>query len=233
MIRGLLGKKIGMTQIFDENGGKVHVTVLEAGPCTVQEVKVSERDGYNAVQLGFEDTKEKRLKKPQREQLKARKLKPKRFVREIRCDEQPDVKVGDEVTNSVFQKGDYLDITGTSKGKGFQGGVKRHGWAGGKASHGSMFHRAPGSMGASSYPSRVVKGHNLPGHMGHEKTTVQNLQAIDIDEANNTVIVKGAVPGPNGSYLVIKYAKKKPLAPRAEKKQEEETESGPEEKSEE
>ena len=234
MIKGLLGKKIGMTQIFDENGNKIPVTVLEAGPCIVQGVKVSEKeDGYDAVQLGFEDVKEKRLKKPQREQVKALKLTPKRFVREIRCDEQPDVKVGDEVTNTIFQKGDYLDVTGTSKGKGFQGGVKRHGWAGGKASHGSMHHRAPGSMGASSYPSRVVKGHALPGHMGHATTTVQNLQVIDIDEENNTVIVKGAIPGPNGSYLVIKYAKKKPLAARVEKKQEEEAESGSEEKSEE
>ncbi|MFQ5952931.1 MAG: 50S ribosomal protein L3 [Candidatus Omnitrophota bacterium] len=222
MIGGILGKKVGMTQVYDENGDSISVTILEAGPCVVQEIKISEKDGYDAVQLGFGDIKERRVKKPQRERFKAQKLKPKRFVREIRSAEKPDVKTGDEITNAIFQKGDYLDVTGTSKGKGFQGGVKRHGWAGGKASHGSMFHRAPGSIGASSYPSRVVKGHALPGHMGSEKNTVQNLEVIDVDESNNTITVKGAVPGANGSYLIIRYAKKKPLAPRQEKKQEEE-----------
>ncbi|MGD2279153.1 MAG: 50S ribosomal protein L3 [Candidatus Omnitrophota bacterium] len=216
---GLLGKKVGMTQIFDENGDKISVTVLEAGPCTVQAVKVSDKDGYNAVKLGFSDTKEKNLKKPQREEAKKLKVKPKRYVREIRCTETPDIKVGEEVTISIFQKGDYLDITGTSKGKGFQGGVKRHGWAGGRASHGSMFHRAPGSMGASSYPSRVVKGHALPGHMGSSKTTVQNVKVVDVDAETNTVIVEGAVPGPSGGYLILKYAKKKPIAKREVKEE--------------
>lgn len=230
MIAGLLGKKIGMTQVFGENGERVPVTVLEAGPCTVQQVKTSEKDGYNAVQLGFSDVKEKSVKKPQREYLKKNKLKAKRFAREIRCDEVSDVKVGDEVTSAIFQEGDYLDIVGVSKGKGFQGGVKRHGWSGGGASHGSMFHRAPGSMGASSYPSRVHKGKNLPGHMGSEKVTVQNVKVVEVDAQNNTLVVKGAVSGSDDSYLIIKYAKKKPLAPRKAQEKEGSEESEGKEK---
>jgi large subunit ribosomal protein L3 len=221
MITGILAKKLGMTQVFSADGDTISVTVLEAGPCTVQAIKTVEKDGYNAVQLGFSDVREKRVKKPQRDYLKAQKLKPKRFVREIRCAEAPENNIGDEISVAAFQKGDYLDITGISKGKGFQGGVKRHGWAGGRASHGSMFHRAPGSIGASSYPSRVVKGHALPGHMGNQKTTVQNLEVIDVDEENNTITVKGAVPGANGTYLIIRQAKKKPIAPREVKEEEE------------
>jgi large subunit ribosomal protein L3 len=230
MIKGILGKKIGMTQIFGEGGKKFPVTVLEAGPCTVQQVKAGEKEGYVAVQLGFSDVKEKNVKKPQREYLKKKKLQMKRFVKEIKCDESADAKVGDEVTNVIFQEGDYVDITGVSKGKGFQGGVKRHGWSGGRASHGSMFHRAPGSMGASSYPSRVHKGHNLPGHMGHGKVTIQNLEVLEVDASNNTIVVKGAVPGPNGSYLVIKYATKKPLSPRKAQEEGAQEEASEEEK---
>lgn len=214
MIPGILGKKIGMTQVFEEDGGRVPVTVIEVGPCLVQAIKSPEKDGYNAVQLGYDDTKEKRVKKPQREYLKARNLKFKRFVREIRCDEAPEVKVGDEITNEIFQKGDFLDISGISKGKGFQGGVKRHGWAGGKATHGSMSHRAPGSIGASAYPSRVFKGHAMPGHMGSNRVTVQNVEVVDVDTEKNTVAVRGAIPGASGTYLIIRYAKKKPVAPR-------------------
>jgi len=218
---GILGKKIGMTQIFDEKGARVPVTVIEAGPCLVQSVKTEERDGYNAIQLGFGDTKESRVKKPQREYLKQNKLKMKKFVHELRSGEVSDVKVGDEVTNSIFQKGDFLDIEGRSKGKGFQGGMKRHGWSGGCQSHGSMSHRVPGSIGASSYPSRVFKGQGMPGHMGNKRTTVQNVAIVDVNKENNTIIVKGAVPGANGTYLTIRYAKKKVLAPRVEEKSEE------------
>ncbi|MFH1877931.1 MAG: 50S ribosomal protein L3 [Candidatus Omnitrophota bacterium] len=216
---GLLGKKIGMTQIFENTGERVPVTVLEVGPCSVQEIRVKEKNGYNAVQLGFSDAKEKRVKKPQREYLKSKNLKAKRFVREITCPEKTDLKIGDEVKNDIFQKGDYIDVIGITKGKGFQGGIKRHGWAGGKDTHGSMSHRAPGSMGASSFPSRVIKGHPLPGHMGSEKRTIQNLKVLDVDATNNTLVVKGCVPGANGSYLIIKYAKKKTVAPRAQKEQ--------------
>ena len=222
MIPGILGKKIGMTQVFNEDGDKIPVTVVEAGPCQVQAVRVDEKDGYNALQMGYDDTKEMRLKKPQREDVKAKKLSPKKFVREIRCSEAPEAKVGDEVTNAIFQKGDYLDIAGVSKGKGFQGGMKRCGWSGGKASHGSMSHRVPGSIGASAYPSRVFKGHGMPGHMGHVSLTVQNLEVVDVNTEENTMAIKGAIPGGNGTYLVIKYALKKPVAPREEKVEPEE-----------
>ncbi|MEA3489940.1 MAG: 50S ribosomal protein L3 [Candidatus Omnitrophota bacterium] len=227
MISGLLGKKIGMTQIFGEEGNKIPVTVIEAGPCFVQAFKVDEKDGYNAVQMGYEDTKEKRLKKPQREYLRANGLKPKKFVGEIRCEGAPEVKIGDQITCRIFQKGDLLDVMGVSKGKGFQGGMKRCGWSGGKATHGSMAHRAPGSMGASSYPSRIMKGHGGAGHMGNRQITVQNLEVIDVYSESNTVIVRGAVPGATGSYLVMRYAKKKPVAPREEVP--EETKEAPEE----
>jgi len=214
MVKGILGKKLGMSQIFDEKGDKIPVTVIEAGPCQVQQVKTAEKDGYNAVQLGFEDTRESRTKKPQREYLKRNKLTPKKVVREIRCDEAPEEKTGDMVTIKLFQKGDYLDISGTSKGKGFQGGMKRCGWAGGKESHGSMSHRVPGSIGASSYPSKVDKGHPGPGHLGNGKVTVQNVEIIDVDTESNLIVVKGAIPGANGNYITIRFAKKKPFAER-------------------
>ncbi len=228
MVPGILGKKIGMTQTFKEDGTRVSITVLEAGPCFVQAVKKVDKDGYNAVQIGYGDAKEKRVKKPQREYLKANKLPFKRFVREIRCSGEPDVKIGDSVTNEIFQKGDYVDIIGVSKGKGFQGGMKRCGWVGGDATHGSMSHRAPGSIGSSAFPSRVLKGHGMPGHMGSNINTVQNLEVVDVDIKNNILTVKGAVPGSNGTYLVIKYAKKKPIAPRKAKNQSEKEKDGEE-----
>lgn len=214
MVPGILGKKIGMTQIFEEDGTKVPVTVLEIGPCQVQVVKVADKDGYNAVQIGYGDTKESRINKPQRECLKKNSLKPKKFVREIRCTEPPEVNVGDEIFVTIFQEGDFLDVVGISKGKGFQGGVKRHNWSGGKMTHGSMCHRAPGSIGASSFPSRVFKGQSMPGHMGHARTTIQNLKIVGVNAENNTVAVKGAVPGANGTYIIARYALKKPVAPR-------------------
>ena len=215
MISGMLAKKLGMTQVFREDGVRVPVTVLEAGPCQVQMVKAEGTDGYNAVQLGYDDTKEHRIKKPQREYLKAKGLSPKKFVKEIRSEEDPEVKVGDTVTNRMFQKGDFVDLIGISKGKGFQGVVKRHGFAGGAASHGdSSMERRPGSIGQSSYPSRVFKGMRGPGHMGTDQITVQNVEVVEVNLEDNTVVVKGAVPGANGTYLVIKYAKKKPLAER-------------------
>jgi len=218
MIPGMLGKKVGMTQIFTQEGTRVPVTVLEVGPCTVQAVK-GDKEGYYAIQMGYADTREKTIKKPQRAYLKAKSLKAKKFVREIRCVQSPEVKVGDELTNSIFQIGDYLDVIGVSKGKGFQGGMKKYNWRGGAGSHGSMFHRAPGSIGASSYPSRVMKGHGMPSHMGSERNTVQNLEVIDVDLEYNTVAVRGAVPGPNGGYVVVKLAKKKPVAPRKASKE--------------
>lgn len=216
MIPGILGKKIGMTRVFTEDGVSVPVTIVEAGPCTVQAIKVTEKDGYNAVQLGFCDAKEKRAKKPQRDLLKALGLKPKKFVREIRCEEVADVKIGDEVTNRIFQKGDMVDVTGTSKGKGFQGGMKRCGWYGGGDTHGSMSHRAPGSIGQSSFPSRVFKGLGMAGHMGAERVTTQNLEVVEVNKEENILAIKGAVPGANGSFVIVRYAKKSELSPRQE-----------------
>jgi len=230
MVPGILGKKIGMTQIFDKSGNRVAVTVLEAGPCVVRSVKNVERDGYNAVQLSFGDTKASRIKKPQRMYLEKNKLMPKKFVREFRLEEESGNKVGDQITNDIFQEGDFLDIVGRSKGKGFQGGMKRWGWSGGRASHGSMSHRVPGSIGASSYPSRVMKGQSMPGHLGNARTTTQNLKVVDVNTENNTIAVKGAVPGADGTYLIIRYARKRVLTPRKEIAAEEK-ENGNEEKS--
>ncbi len=221
MSTGILGKKIGMTQVFGEGGERISVTLLETGTSVVQAVKNEEHHGYNAVQLGFDDTKEMRIKKPQREYLKAKGLKPKRFVREIKCDEAPEAEVGDKLTNSIFQKGDFVDITGISKGKGFQGGMKRCGWVGGGETHGSMSHRAPGSIGASSFPSKVEKGHPMPGHMGNEMVTVQNLEVVVVDKEAGTIGIKGAVPGTKSSFLIIRFAKKKPFAPREVREEQE------------
>ena len=222
MVPGILGKKIGMTQIFEEDGKRIPVTVVEAGPCQVQAIRGKDKDGYNAVQLGYDDTKENRVKKPQREYLKSKNLKFKKFVREFRVTDEPDVKIGDQVTNKMFQKGDFIDVIGISKGKGFQGVVKRHGFAGGNASHGghSMLRR-PGSIGQSSYPSRVYKGMKMPGHMGQDRVTVQNIEVVDVDAENNTLILKGALPGASGTYLIIRFALKKPIAPRLEPEVEE------------
>lgn len=228
MIRGLLGKKLGMTQIFTEDGMRIPVTVIEVGPCVVQEIKTTERDGYTAVQLGYGEKKEKRTNKPQKVALKAKKLTPKKFVREIRCDDVKDMKIGDKITSEMLQVGDFVDVIGRSKGKGFQGGMKRHHWFGGGATHGSMSHRAPGSIGASTYPARVFKGQRMAGHMGAAKSTMQNLEVVYVDTENNTVAVRGAVPGANGAYVIVKYAKKKKLAPRrsAEKEKNENKEEG-------
>ena len=228
MIPGILGKKIGMTQIFNENGDRVPVTVVEAGPCTVQDIKSVEKHGYYAVQVGYGTTKENRINKPQREYLKQNKLEFKKLVREIRCEEAPVVKIGDVITNEMFQKGDFVDVIGTSKGKGFQGGMKRHHWGGGKETHGSNSHRAPGSIGQSSFPSRVFKGMRMAGQMGNVQRTTQNLEVIDVNTEDNTVIIKGAIPGANGSYVVLRYSLKKETAPRIEKKEEKNAEENKE-----
>lgn len=220
MINGILGKKIGMTQVFDEKGMWIPVTVIEAGPCIVQDVKTVSKHGYNAIQIGYGDKKEKRVKKPQREILKAKGLKAKRFVKEFRCEKEPELKTGDEVNVSVFQKGDFLDAIAISKGKGYQGGMKRCNWKGGCDTHGSMSHRAPGSIGASTFPSKVDKGHGFPGQMGNEQVTVQNLEVVDVDDKAFTVTVKGAVPGANGNFVMLRFAKKKKLAPRKAKVEE-------------
>lgn len=198
----LFGKKLGMTQVFMENGDVIPVTVVEAGPCCVIQVKTREKDGYEALKIGFEELRRvKNITKPERGVFEKAGLKPYRVVREIPMRE---AKVGDMITVEVFQKGDKVDVAGISKGKGFQGVIKRHHYAGGPGSHGSMFNRAPGSIGSSSFPSRVWKNKGLPGHMGSERVTVKNLTVIEVKPDQNIMLIEGAVPGPKGCLLEIR-----------------------------
>ena len=203
-MKGIFGKKIGMTQVFLQNGYLVPVTVIEVGPCKVVQLKTAEKDGYTAVQIGFDEIKkEKNVPKGRLGHFKKVSLPPYRFLREVKLDGL-DVVVGNDVTVDIFNKGDKVSVTGISKGKGFQGVMKRHNYSGGPGSHGSMFNRAPGSIGSSSYPSRVWKNKGLPGHMGSEKTTTKNIEVVDVKKEQNLLIVKGAVPGANGGYLIIR-----------------------------
>ena len=202
-MKAIIGKKIGMTQIFDENGYVIPVTVIEAGPCTVAQVKSVETDGYNAVQLGFGEVKDKHINKPEKGHFAKSKLSAKKHLREFRV-EEADVKVGDEVKADVFTAGDKIDVQGTTKGKGFQGVIKRHGQSRGPMGHGSMYHRRPGSMGSTSTPGRVFKGKKLPGHMGVQTVTIQNLDVVRVDMDKNVLLVKGSVPGPKGAILKIR-----------------------------
>ena len=208
MKKGLIGKKIGMTQIFDEKGNVIPVTVIEAGPCVVAQVKTEDNDGYNAVQLGFGDVKDKHITKPEKGHFAKAKLTAKKHLREFRLDSIEGIKVGDELKADVFEAGEKVDVQGTSKGKGFQGVIKRHGQHRGPMGHGSMYHRRPGSMGATSTPGRVFKGKKLPGHMGSVKVTVQNLDVIRVDMDKNVLLIKGSVPGAKGAILKIKSAVK-------------------------
>ena len=199
---GILGKKLGMTHIFLEDGAAVPVTVIEAGPCSVIQVKTREKDGYEAVKVGFSEIrKEKSVNKPMAGVFKKSGVKPSRMIREFTMG---NLKVGDLVTVGMFSKGDAISVSGISKGKGFQGVMKRHNYAGGPGSHGSMFNRAPGSIGASSVPSRVWKNKGLPGHMGSERVTVKNLKVVDVRPDQNLLLVRGAVPGAAGAYLEIR-----------------------------
>jgi len=210
MMKGLIGKKIGMTQIFDESGLAVPITLIEAGPCYVTQVRQPARDGYNAVQLGFEEVKPKRLTGGQLGHLKTSELPPLRFLREFRV-KDTGVNEGDKLeVGEVFSIGDQVDIVGTSKGKGFQGAVKRHGFRGGPRTHGqSDRQRATGSIGATTTPGRVFKGKRMPGHMGFERVTVQNLRVEYLDPDRNLIGVRGAVPGPKGGVVIIKEARKR------------------------
>ena len=207
MKKGIIGRKVGMTQIFDEKGNVIPVTVIEAGPCVVAQVKTEDNDGYNAVQLGFGDVKDKHINKPEKGHFAKSKLTAKKHLREFRVD-SVDVKVGDEVKADVFAAGDKIDVQGTTKGKGFQGVIKRHGQHRGPMGHGSMYHRRPGSMGATSTPGRVFKGKKLPGHMGSVTVTVQNLDVVRVDMDKNVLLIKGSVPGAKGAILKIKSAVK-------------------------
>lgn len=206
-MKGILGKKIGMTQIFTEAGEVVPVTVVEAGPVVVTQVKTIENDGYNAVQVGFVDAKEKSLNKPQKGHLAAANVL-KKHLKEFRVEAVDAYTVGQEIKADVFAAGEMIDVTGISKGKGFQGPIKRHGQSRGPESHGSRYHRRPGSMGACSYPGRVFKNKKLAGHMGSVKVTVQNLEVVRVDADKNFILVKGAIPGAKGSVVTIKEAVK-------------------------
>ena len=208
MLKGLIGKKIGMTQIFDDDGAAVPITLIEAGPCYVTQVRTVENDGYSAVQLGFAETKPKRLTGGQLGHLKRNDMPPLRFLREFRA-KNPDVSEGDQVSVDVFEVGEYVDIVGTSKGKGFAGVVKRYGFSGGPKTHGqSDRQRAPGSIGATSGTARVFPGKRMPGHMGNRRVTAPNLKVVLVDTERNLIGVRGSVPGSKGGLLVIKEARK-------------------------
>ena len=208
MNKGLIGKKVGMTQIFDEQGKVIPVTVIEAGPCTVVQVKTAEKDGYQAIQLGYGDVKEHKVIKPIKGHYTKVNLTPKKHLREFRVDSIENINVGDELKADTFSVGDKLDIQGTSKGKGFQGVIKRHGQSRGPMGHGSMYHRRPGSMGPTSTPGRVFKGKKLPGHMGRVTVTIQNLEVVKVDLDKNAILVKGSVPGAKGTILKLKSSVK-------------------------
>ena len=203
MTKGILGKKVGMTQIFTEAGELIPVTVIEATPNVVLQVKTVETDGYNAIQVGFDDKREVLSNKPAKGHVAKANTAPKRFIREFKNVEG--LEVGAEITVETFAAGDVVDVTGTSKGKGFQGVIKRHGQSRGPMAHGSRYHRRPGSMGPVA-PNRVFKGKKLPGHMGRVTVTIQNLDVVKVDLDKNVILVKGSVPGPKGSILKIKSA---------------------------
>jgi large subunit ribosomal protein L3 len=204
MKKAILATKVGMTQIFSEDGVLVPVTVLQAGPCVVTQVKTEENDGYKAVQVGFVDKREKLVSKPVKGHFDKAGVAYKRFVREFRLDNAEEYSVKDEIKADIFAAGDKIDATAVSKGKGFQGAIKRHGQSRGPMAHGSKYHRHAGSNGACSDPSKVFKGKKMPGHMGSKRVTVQNLEVVKVDAENNLILVKGAVPGPKKSLVTIK-----------------------------
>jgi len=208
MLNGILGRKLGMTCIFTEDGRWIDVTLVKAGPCTVIQRKTTDSDGYEAVQVGFEDKKEKNVNKPMGGHYAKSGVAPKKVLREFRVDAENELKVGDEITSEIFKAGDRVDVQGTSKGKGFAGAMKRHGFGGGPGGHGSHFHRAPGSIGQSADPAKVYKGKRMPGHMGNRKVTTHNLEVVDVDTEKNLIVVRGSVPGANGGLVVVKSSVK-------------------------
>ena len=209
-VNGILGIKLGMAQVFTEEGAAVGCTVLQAGPCVVVQRRTKDKDGYDAVQLGLvEFIKPQRVTKPMLGHFKKAEVAPMRRLGEVRlADSKDETKVGERVLVDGFKPGEFVDVIGISKGKGFAGGVKRWHYAGGDATHGSMFHRAPGGIGASSFPSRVWPGQHFPGHMGNERKTSKNLRVVKVDADENLLLVRGSVPGPPGTYILIRKAKK-------------------------
>ena len=204
MKKAILATKVGMTQIFNDDGVLTPVTVLQAGPCVVTQVKTAENDGYSAVQVGFVDKREKLVNKPLKGQFDKAGVSYKRYLREFKLEDAENYELGQEIKADVFAAGDKIDVSAVSKGKGFQGAIKRHGQSRGPMAHGSKYHRHAGSNGAASDPSKVFKGKKMPGHMGHKKVTVQNLEVVRVDMDNNLILVKGAVPGPKNSLVTIK-----------------------------
>ena len=207
---GIIGRKLGMTTVFDETGNAIAVTVVEAGPCTVMQVRDNEKDGYNAIQLGYGAVKGKHLKKPQIGQFKKANLEPKKYLKEFRLDDSSAYTVGQELKVDIFQAGDFIDVSSLSKGRGFAGVMKRHNYDGGPMSHGSNFRRRAGSIGCNSYPARVWKDKGMPGHMGNTLTTIQNLKVVEIRPEDNLIMIKGSIPGAiNGIVKITQAAKKK------------------------
>ena len=207
-MKNIIGRKIGMTQIFGENGILTGVTVVQAGPMVVVQKKTIEKDGYNAVQVGFGEIKEKKVNKPSKGHFEKAEVEAKKYLQEFRVENPDEFQIGQEINVSVFEAGDKIDITGTSKGKGTAGVIKRHNFSRGRETHGSKFHRMPGGMSAGTYPGRVFKGHRMAGRMGNERVTVQNLEIVRVDVENNLLLIKGAVPGPKKGLVTIKKTTK-------------------------
>ncbi|HZK33874.1 MAG TPA: 50S ribosomal protein L3 [Bacillota bacterium] len=204
MLKAILGKKLGMTQVFTEDGLLVPVTVVEAGPCVVTQVKTQEKDGYSALQVGYDDIRPKLINKPLKGHYDKGDIAYRRYLREFKLDNASEFTVGDEIKVDMFSEGDKVDVIGKSKGKGFAGNIKRWNQSKGPMSHGSRYHRGPGALSAGSTPARVLKGRNLPGRMGFDTIAVQNLEIVKIDQERNLLLVKGALPGPKGTLLTIK-----------------------------
>lgn len=205
-MKGIIGRKLGMTRVFQEDGTAVPVTVIEAGPCVVTQVKTNENDGYAAVQLGFEQARKKSLTKPVLGQFKKAGVTPRRKLSEFRVEDPGKYEVGQELRADVFEPGDVVDVTGWSKGRGFQGVIKRHGFGGGRKTHGSRSHRIPGSIGQSATPARVWKGRKLPGQMGNERVTLKRLSIVEVDGDKNLLLIRGAVPGAANGFVFVKLS---------------------------
>ena len=208
MVKALLGQKLGMTRMFTEEGRWIDVTLLEAGPCTVIQRKTKNTDGYDAIQVGFGEKKESRCNKPAAGHFKKAGVEPKRVLREFRVDSDSELKSGDELRSDIFEVGDRVDVSGTTKGRGFAGVIKRHGFSGGPGGHGSHFHRTPGSIGQSADPAKVYRGKRMPGRMGNERKTTQNLEVVQVDSEKNLLVIRGSVPGATGGVVFVKQSVK-------------------------
>ncbi len=213
-MKAIFGRKLRMTRMYDDSGRSVPLTAIEVGPCPIVQIKSQEKDGYNAIQVGYKKTKDKALNKPALGHLKKAGVDPLRILKEIRVDSLEGFEVGQSLNSQSFDEGDKVDVSGVSKGKGFQGGVKRHNWSGGRKTHGSMFHRAIGAIGPGTGISRVFKGKTLPGHMGNVKVTLQNLEVVKVDKENHILYIKGGVPGPNGGMVFVKQTTKNKFLPK-------------------